>query len=259
MQRLLAVALIFACAVVAQAQTHEQQTNQQPRAKSSLLQIGEKLITIPDPEGYEEAGSQFSAVKERFVAIEPPTNDFLLIHLPEAVCNSLRRGGALQLDHFTKVDILKTARDQAVFSSDIAVLGAEFRKNGPALLDPQGPLAKSVMANANKELSKAELRQIDVELSQTRLLGEVDIRPDVYTFMMYLVYKTDTAGVETSTPMLASLTFLKVKHRLLYVTAYQKFSSVAAVKIELRPRVEALKQFTAKWINQILAANPEGE
>src|SRR5580765_4511947 len=119
MQRLLVVAIMFAWAVAAQAQTHEQQKHEQPRAKSSVIQIGDKLITIPNPEGFEEAGSQFSAVKERFVAIEPPTNDFLLIHLPEAVCDSLRRGGALQLDHFTKVDILKTARDQAVFSSDI--------------------------------------------------------------------------------------------------------------------------------------------
>lgn len=38
---------------------------------------------------------------------------------------------------------------------------------------------------------------------------------------------------------------------------YHNFSSPAAVKTELKAAVVEVKQFTTKWVNEILAANPE--
>jgi hypothetical protein len=36
---------------------------------------------------------------------------------------------------------------------------------------------------------------------------------------------------------------------------YRKISSPAALKTELKPSMVEVKQFTTKWVNEILAAN----
>jgi hypothetical protein len=55
--------------------------------------------------------------------------------------------------------------------------------------------------------------------------------------------------------MLCSMTFLKVQHRILFVNVYRKISSLAALKTELKPGIADVKQFTTKWVDEILAAN----
>jgi len=50
---------------------------------------------------------------------------------------------------------------------------------------------------------------------------------------------------------------LKVGPRMIDIDVYRNLSSPAAVKTELKPSVIEVKQFTTKWVNEILAANRE--
>jgi hypothetical protein len=56
---------------------------------------------------------------------------------------------------------------------------------------------------------------------------------------------------------IGSMTLLKIGPRIISVAVYRNFSSPAVVKTELKPAVIEVKQFTTKWVNEILAANPE--
>jgi hypothetical protein len=250
-------AAILLCSGLAQAQPHgaARSTSTPSLAR---IQLGDKVVLVPSPEGFEEASSQFKQVQDRFVSTEAPGADFLLAHLPTALCQSLRNGGPLALERYTKISVMQAIRERAMFDADMAATVAELRKNGSVIFDPDGPIMKAVTENAERGLSNLESKQIELNLNSTQNLGEFDVRQDVYSTMMLIRFTVDSEGVKSQAIMLTSLTLLKVKQRLLYVTVYRKLSSPAALKTELKPGVLELQQFTTKWVNEILAANKEG-
>ena len=237
---------------LAQAQPHE-------AARGPLLRLGEKVVVVPAPEGYEEASSQFKEVNDRFLSVEPPAADFLLAHLPAAQCQLLRKGAPLVLNRYTQVSVLKAFRNLAFSESQMAATVAEFRKNSGAVFDPDGPTMKAVMENAERGLTNLASRPIELGLEGTKNLGEFDVRPEAYSVMLLITYKVGSGNTQSTMLMLASLTFLKVKERLLYVTVYRQISSTAALKTELKPGISEMKQFTTRWVNQILATNEEDQ
>lgn len=251
---LIAAAVLFLACAGVHAQQHETR-----QAKTSSIHLGSKVVVIPDPDDFEEASSQFKPVRDTFTATEVPQAEFLLSHLPAAECQSLRNGASLVLNRYTKISILKDLREQDISDEVMSVVISEFRKNSGAVLDPDGPTMKSVMENAQRGLSNVSSKPVDLTLNATENLGEFDQRPQVFSVMLLLTYKTNVAGTQTVTPVLASLTFLNVNKRLLYVSVYRKISSPAALKTELKPGIADVKQFTTKWVNQILAANKEGQ
>jgi hypothetical protein len=245
---LVVAALTLVSVVVAHAQQKEV-------AKTSSIQLGDKVIVIPNPEGYEEGSSQFKQVKDLFVATESPDADFLLGHLPASDCKSLRNGAQLTLSRYTKISVVRTLRAQPIFNPDMAAAIEDFRKNSGTLLDPDGPVMKGVAEKAERGLSDVSSTQVGLDFSKPQNLGEFDVRPDVYSVVLLFTYKVDSRGTQTIIPMLASMTFLKVQHRLLFVNVYRKITSLATLKTELKPGIAEVKQFTTKWINEILAAN----
>lgn len=244
------VAAILVVAGLAHAQTHEPATG-------SSVQLGDKVVVVPAPEGYEEASAQFKEVKDRFVATEAPINDFLLAHFALDDCQSLRKGTPIDLSRYTKVSVLKELREKPFSDADMTATLTEFRKNSGALLDPDGPTMKGIMENASRNLSNLESKPIELGFNATENLGEFDVRPEVFSVMLLFTYKMDSRGTQPVTQMLASLSFLKLKQRLVYVMVYRKISSPAALQTELKPGIAETKQFTTKWVNQILDANKE--
>lgn len=245
------VAVILIASGLAHAQTHEAVD----AVKDSSVQLGDKLIAVPAPEGFEEASTQFKEVKDRFLATEAPGADFLLAHLPAVECQWLRNGLPLTLRRYTKISVLKDYRNVVFSDADMATAVAEFRKNSGALFDPDGPTMKAVTEKAERELSNLASKPIDLGLSGTKNLGEFDVRPDVFSVMLLITYKVGPPDKQSTVLVLASLTLLKVKQRLMYVTVYRGISSPAALKTELKPGISETKQFTTKWVNEILAAN----
>lgn len=251
---LIAITLVFCFAVAAHAQPHETK----PVTSTASVYLGDKLIYIPSPEGFEEAVAQFEIIRKLFVATESPVNDLLFAHLPNTDCDVLRTGQIPTLTRYTKIAVLREVRTQSFSEDDMKAVVAEFRKNGSALLDPEGSAMKAVVENVEKGLAKLDSKKKhELGFTQSQNLGEFDVRPDVYSVMLFMTYKMEIAGTPSTIPVLASLTFLKLKNRLVYVNAYHGISSPEAVKTELKPGVAALKLFTTKWVNEILAANRE--
>lgn len=245
-----AMAAILVVAGLAHAQTHEPATG-------SSVQLGDKVVVIPAPEGYEEASTQFKEIKDRFVAMEAPGADFLFSHLPIAECQTLRSGRSIELGRYTKVSVAQEFRNVAFSESDMATAAAAFRKNSGALFDPDGPIQKAVTENASHGLSVLASKPIELGLEGTKNLGEFDSRPNVFSALLLITYKVDSAGTQSTVIMLSSLTLLTVKQRLIYVTAFRKISSPAALTTELKPGIAEMKQFTTNWVNKILVANKE--
>lgn len=248
---ILAAVFVFLIGTAAQAQPHE--PSQQ--AKRSSVRLGDQVIVIPDPEGFEEGTSQFPAVKDLFMAIEAPVNDMLLGHLPVSDCKTLRDGGTIVFTRYTKVSVLKEAREIAVSDAVMKDTVAAFRRDGAKMLEPDGPLITDVMRNAEKGLERLQSREVGLNMNETKNLGEFDVRPNVYSVMLLMSLSVDSEGTKTTVPLLASLTFIRIRERILYLNVYHKLSSTTAMKAEFKPAMAEVTQFAEKWADQILAAN----
>jgi hypothetical protein len=209
--------------------------------------LGDRMVTIPAPEGFEEATSQFDSVKERFTATEAPANDMLAAHLPRANCAALRAGEFARPDFYTKVSIRRANRDVNISAEYFAQVVSEYRKSGMQILDPDNPGMKATLANINKGLTELNQKKTEISLSQPINLGEFDTRPNVYSVMVLLNIKAQNTDGETSALVLGGLSYVRVKERLIYVYTYRTYKSESDIPV--------LRDFAKQWIGQILAAN----
>ena len=211
------------------------------------FQLGNTVITIPAPRGFEEAASQFERIRDNFTQTEDPGNDMLAVHVPRGDCERLRRGEFGPLNFYTKISVLKVIRGVDYSADRFALLVTHFRKNGSQVLDMNSPRMKATVAHLNAGLSKLNKEQTQVELSQPVNLGEFDTRPNIYSVMLFLTFKTQTSEGERVVPIVAGLSYVRVKQRMIYVYTYRRYESTTDV--------ETLRDFTKQWIGQILAAN----
>ena len=248
---LIAVALLTFVAP-ARAQEHELRQPKLPPAttapaKISSVQLGDRTILIPAPEGFEEGTTQFEGFKQRVVATESPVNDMLVAHLPVSDCELLRKGMLATYAHYTKVSVLRTARELSFSRADLAKAISDYNKNFNSYLDPNGPAMNQLEKHIERGLTNLDSRETNLDLSKPQNLGEFDVRPDVASFLMIVSFKIDSGGVGQSFPVLTSLSFVRVKDRIIFAYSFLRYRTHADI--------ETTKQFTTRWTTSILAAN----
>ena len=240
--RLLILAIIVLVASVsAPAQSHEAKVN------VFSVRVGDKVIIIPPPEGFEEATTQFEQVKTRFTATEAPQNDMLAAHLSVDDCKLLRSGQNALFAQYTKVSVLRAARDLSITAPMFASIVADFRKNSSAYLDMNSPQMQEMFKQWDRELSKLDAKDTKTALSEPQNLGEFDNRANVYSVMLRMELNRASGSEQAKIPMLAGVTYLKVKDKVIFVYTYRPYRE--------RTDVEKLREFSIKWNNSILAAN----
>jgi hypothetical protein len=232
-----AIALVVSNSALAQAR----------KATNTSLQLGDTVVVIPAPDGFEEAASQFESIKAAFTATEDPGNDMLAVHLLITDCEKLRHGESGTLTFYTKISVLKTFRERDLSASEFATIPAEFQKSGAALLDINGPRMKAATEHAEKAISEISENKMKVEMTQPVNLGEFDNRPNIYSVMLLMNLTVQSGDDRRVVPLLGALTFVRVKQRLLYVNTYRRYES--------KTDAEILRDFTKHWIDTILSAN----
>ena len=233
------IAILFLVSASAAAQTR--------KADPSTFQLGNQVITIPSPEGFEEAASQFEGIKNHFTRTEEPGNDMLAIHLPHADCEKLRKGEFGPFNFYTKISVRSAVRSVDYSAERFANLVSEFRKSSSKILDVNSPAMKATLEQLGKNLSELSKQETQVDMSQPLNLGEFDTRPNVYSVMLLVNFKTQNSDGEVSKLIAGGMSYVRVKQRLIYVYTYRKYES--------KTDVEVLQNFTKQWIGQILAAN----
>ena len=204
-------------------------------------------MVIPTPDGFEEAASQFDSVKTRFTATEDPGNDMLAVHMLTGDCEKLRHGEAGSLNFYTKISIRKAARETDFSALEFAAIPTEFRKNGATLLDINGPQMKASLDHIDKALSELSENKTKIEMGQPENLGEFDNRPNVYGIMLLVNITVQSGDNRRVEPLLGTISFVRVKQRLLFVYTYRRYESKADI--------EVVRDFAKHWIDSILAAN----
>lgn len=231
--------VLLVSGVAAQAQSHE--------VSAFSVRVGDKTIAIPAPEGFEEATSQFLQIKARFKATEAPENEVLAAHLTVADCNLVRSGQNASFQHYTKVSVLRAARDQSISDQMFAGIVADFRKNGSTYFDINSPKMQDMFKQWDRELTKLDSKDTKVAVTDPQNLGEFDVRPNVYSILIRIDVNINSGSDQGRIPMLAGVTYLRVKDKVIFVYTYRRYASPADA--------ESLRDFSIKWNNSILAAN----
>lgn len=238
-ESIFALAVCLAVCVSASAQTQ--------RTSTTTFQLGDQLIVIPAPEGFEDAASQFAELKAQFTATEDPGNDMLAIYLPQSDCERFRLGEVGPAKFYTKVSIRKAARERDMSAADFASIPNEFRKSGAAELDVNGARMKAAVERLENSLNEQTPGKATIALSQPVNLGEFDNRANVYGVALLVTMKVSVAGQERVVPLVGGISFVRVKQRLLYVYTYRRYES--------KNDIEILRDFAKEWVTNILAAN----
>ncbi len=204
-----ALAMLLFLSALAVAQT--------PKTEVTTFQLGNQLTVIPAPDGFEEAASQFQSIKDRFSRTEAAENDMLAVHIPRAEGDQLRAGGSAGFSFYTKVSVRKAARDLEYSAERFTELVAAFRKTGAQVLDVNGPTVKNAVQQLDKALSALNNQETKVTLSQPINLGEFDTRPNVYGVILMTTLKTKSGDSVVTVPLVAGLSYVRVRQRLLYM------------------------------------------
>jgi hypothetical protein len=237
-------ALLAVLTLSAIAQT---QLGQAPKADVPTFQLGAQAVALPAPAGFEEATSQFDVIKKQFTLTEAPGNDLLAVYLPTEACEKLRAGEFGPFNTNTKVSIRSAVREVDFSAERFANLVAEYRKSGSQTLDLNSPMMKGILERLGQSASELSKQETKVDLSQPVNLGEFDTRPNIYSVMLLLHVTAKSGDGEASVPILGSVSYVRVRQRLLYVYTYRKY--------DVPGDVETLRDLTKKWIGQIVAAN----
>ncbi len=243
---IIAFAALFVISPAAVAQKRKT-VAQKRKPAVAVFQLGNQATRIPAPLGFEEAASQFEKIKHHFTQTEAPDNDMLAVHLPRGDCDKLRAGEFGPFDFYTKISIRRAIRDEEYSAQRFASLVAAFRKTGGLILDINGPTMKGIVERLDKSLTELSQQSTEIDLSQPVNLGEFDTRPNVYSVMLLINFKTKIGDETANVPVLGGLSYVRIQQRLVYVYTYRKYKAGADVKV--------LRDFTKRWIGQILAAN----
>lgn len=130
MKPLLVILSAFAVFLVATASA----VAQTPKADVTTFQLGNQVVRIPAPNGFEEAASQFELLKNHFTVTEDPGNDMLAVHLPHADCEKLRDREFGPFNFYTKVSVRKGVPEEDYSAERFATLVSTFRKSGSQIL-----------------------------------------------------------------------------------------------------------------------------
>jgi hypothetical protein len=214
-----------------------------PAAQRHVYQLGLKSVAIPPPAGFAEALSQSDLVATVMTGSESPNNEVLASHIPSAELERLKRGEPVEFSFYTKVSVLKMAKAHEMSEAEFAAVVSQFEAASPELFDVNGPIIRETVKRMEGSLSAVAGGEVKLELAQPQNLGSFEKTKDVYSAMMLMTLK----GEKGPTPLLGTLSMVRLKGRMLFFYTYRKFIS--------KQDAEVLRDFTRGWIKEVVAAN----
>ena len=207
-----------------------------------------KVVELPAPEGYEEVSQQWENIKTAFASMVPAQGDLLGAYLQVSDCDLIRNRQIPLMPSWLMINIFREARTHVSDPAEFARVVAYARHDTESLLDPKKKDMKEQFARVDKFLTDVYSKDVKLDLSKPKVLGEFDSRPNVYSALLLLKLNVQMDGKEVEhPPMLGTMSMVLVKQRIITVLAYKK--------IESKDDAEKLTKLTTNWINAILAAN----
>jgi len=222
------------------------------QTRSETFQLGSRTVKIPAPDGFADVFSRLDRLTGRVLATEDPGNEALATHLPKSAIAQFETNQDRDLEFYTKVSISKDAKTVDITPEMYGRIQSSLDKDIGTLFGTGGKLRTQIGGITGKRLSELWGNETDVRIDQPLNLGVFDRGENVISSMMFLKYEMNNKKFS----MLATLSFLSINQRLVFVYAYR--TSPVKYVYSMSPGkkdIETLLDFTKKWTAAIVAAN----
>jgi hypothetical protein len=214
---------------------------------ASRFEIGARTVVIPAPEGYVDALPSLPELKPTLGGIDNEI-EFLAIHIPKDEMKGLEQH-LLSVTRLTGAGFLKETKDKDLEESDFPDLVAAFkqRQNNSTLFNIDDPRVKAALEQSAQRIAAATSAKVKLEWQQPVNLGIVEETGDRLIFMMLLTLNLQLKSERIEAPFVGGVAFIRVNRRLLFAYTFREYQTTSDVL--------ALKDFTQRWVGQIIAAN----
>jgi hypothetical protein len=217
------------------------------KQSNSIFQLGNKTVVIPPPVGFEEASSQSAEVKRIFSVTEDVNLDLLAVHLPTELMEKIRQGTKEPFSLYTKVSVPKRLREVDTSPTDFSSFVSSIQANSAQALDPDSPTMKAIKKAQDKNLTELLEQEAKIDFGKPVYLGEVVKTPSSYGSLLLFKTKTQIGDTLKEVAFVGGLGMVRVKQRIVFIYTYKLFSS--------GEDIELLRDFTKKWLAEIVKAN----
>lgn len=217
------------------------------KESSSSFRLGNKIVIIPPPAGFEEATSQSEEVKRIFTVTEDESLDLLAVHLPAELMDKIRRGVKEPLSFYTKVSVSKRLRAVNTSPTDFSYIVSSIQANNTQVFNPDSPIMKSIKKAQDRNLTELLEQEATIDFSKPVNLGEIVKTPTSYGNLFLVKTKFQTGELQKEIVIVSGMGIVRVRQRVVFVYTYKVFTSAEDI--------ELLRDFNKKWLGEIVKAN----
>ena len=221
----------------------------QPAAEATLpsdiFDIGARKVRVPAPDGFTKVGLRFGHILSVQEAAEPANNEIFALHLPTDKLPKYASDYDRSPDFYTKVSVSRIGRDEDITPAEFNAVGTYVEKEFAKMTSPESPGMTTGQRYVSKNLSDLQESKVKVKFDQPENLGVFDKTSRVHSTLTLLNLSVNKVQYK----FLATVSFLYVNMRLIYVYAYKRNP--------MESDLEMLREFTKKWTASIIAANEE--
>jgi hypothetical protein len=233
--------LATVCALAASAAGQSPSEN----ASCDTYDIGSRTVRIPAPEGFTKIGLRYNHILSVQVAAEPANNEIFALHLPNEQLSKHLTDFNGSPEFFTKVSVSRVGRNEDITPAGFAATKAYIEQEFARMTDPDNAAMKAGQQIVSKNITELLDSHTKGKWDRPVNLGVFDSGDRVYSTLTLL----SPSANKTKYKFLATVSFVFVNSRLIYVYAYR--SNPVEADVEL------LRDFTRRWTALIIAANDE--
>lgn len=189
--------------------------------QAAEVEVGDRTITIPFPEGFVALTPEMSPYYEMMQAYIGPSNVRYLSLIPESAAEALLQGQTVEVRRYINIESEATLSNRSVSSSDFADFKAVLRDQVEQMYDEVEREMPRLMEKGNRELSEQWAADVAIQVGGfVPLPVHLDTERAIAS-SMYATVRT-TVGAEDAGPVVVSATslFLHARDKVLFLYVY---------------------------------------
>ena len=210
------------------------------------IDVGDRQIDLPVPEGYVELTPAMSPYYETMRAYISPRNVRYLMLVDASWADALSRGQAGDLVRFMNVETAKKISALSISSADFGEIRSDIRDQNDETFSEVKRQLPEILDKGNAKVSEELNTKVVAKVGGFVPLPVHLDSDDAIAYSMYVTAGGSVNGQDLNNTVLAATALvLHVKDKVLFLYVYAP-----------EPELEATRALSAGWARDIVAANP---
>ncbi|MBN2182244.1 MAG: hypothetical protein JW715_10045 [Sedimentisphaerales bacterium] len=217
------------------------------QTQSAEITVGDQTISIPSPSGFTEISSISPETVQLFENMCPPTNRLLAIFVTEDDAGLLILDKAGQFNSYMLVQSSKEMEAISFTKYQFKEIREMLRSQFDSMFEERRDLIDKLTDQTSHALSNRFNEEIDFDVGDIVPLGIDSETASSITASLLGKYKITVAGDVIEQTMAATMCFLLVNEKVVYLYVYRTYDD--------KSDLDWTRKTNQHWMNEILKAN----